>query len=147
MNCLLLRLELLTDSPCKFCKTCISAKYCVIHLGLSMCCEAAKYTMWHTQNTHPWLAKMWCCQKSNFCSGEWVCYAKHLLQWRRVFLCVVLVWQDKCVVRWWCGTAIWARYFAITMSTQFLLYILYVWLSCLVSWISWSLSVTCANEE
>lgn len=49
MKCLLLRLELLTDSPCKFCKTCISAKYCVIHLGLSMCCEAAKYTMWHTQ--------------------------------------------------------------------------------------------------
>lgn len=49
MNCLLLRIELLTDSPCKFCKTCISAKYCVIHLGLSMCCEAAKYTILHTQ--------------------------------------------------------------------------------------------------
>ncbi len=49
MKCLLLWLELLTDSPCKFCKTCISAKYRAIHLGSSMCGEYAKYTMWHIQ--------------------------------------------------------------------------------------------------
>ena len=41
--------------------------------------------------------------KSIFCSGEWACYAKHLLQWRRVLLFVVLVWQDKCIARWWCA--------------------------------------------
>ena len=49
MGCLLSQLELLADGSCKFCKTCISARYRAIHLGSSMCCEDAKYTMWHTQ--------------------------------------------------------------------------------------------------
>ena len=49
MNCLLLQLELLIDDSCKFCKTYINAKYRAIHLGSSMCCEDAKYTMWHIQ--------------------------------------------------------------------------------------------------
>ena len=49
MDCLLLQLELLADGLCKFYKTRINAKYCTIHLGVSMCCEDAKYTMWHTQ--------------------------------------------------------------------------------------------------
>lgn len=49
MGCLLSQLELLADGSCKFCKTCISAKYRAIHLGSSMCGEYAKYTMWHIQ--------------------------------------------------------------------------------------------------
>ena len=49
MDCLLSQLELLADGTYKFCKTRINAKYRAIHLGLSMCCEDAKYTMWHTQ--------------------------------------------------------------------------------------------------
>ena len=133
-----------------FAKTCISTKQRMTNIGqpehipMAQTCEiyCAAYI-----NTHPWLAKMRCCQKSIFCSGEWAHYAKHLLQWRRVFLCVVLVWQDKCAVRWWCGVAIRVRYFAITMFTQFLLCMLCVWLGCLAFWISCSLSATCANEN
>ena len=49
MNCLLSRLELLTDGPYKFCKTRIKVKYGAIHSCTSMCSEDAKYTMWHTQ--------------------------------------------------------------------------------------------------
>lgn len=49
MNCLLLRLELLIDDSYKFCKTRMNATYRAMHLGSSMCCEAAKYTILHTQ--------------------------------------------------------------------------------------------------
>ncbi|RKW03315.1 MAG: hypothetical protein D8B38_01900 [Candidatus Saccharimonas sp.] len=49
MKCLLLRLELLIDGSYKFCKTRMNATYRAMHIGLFMCCEAAKYTMWHTQ--------------------------------------------------------------------------------------------------
>lgn len=49
MGCLLSQLELLADGLCKFYKTRINAKYRAIHPGVSMCCEDAKYTMWHIQ--------------------------------------------------------------------------------------------------
>jgi len=49
MGCLLSQLGLLIDGSCKFYKTRINAKYCAIHPCSSMCCEDAKYTMWHTQ--------------------------------------------------------------------------------------------------
>ena len=49
MNCLLSQLELLADGSYKFYKIRINAKYGAIHSCTSMCCEDAKYIMWHTQ--------------------------------------------------------------------------------------------------
>ena len=49
MDCLLSQLELLTNGSYKFCKIRRNARYCAIHPCTSMCCEDAKYTMWHIQ--------------------------------------------------------------------------------------------------
>lgn len=106
MNRSLSWLKLWANGSWKFCKTHMGAKcgqQTSNSLSTSLRRKCAKYTCAAYINTHPWLAKMWRCQKSNFCSGEWAHYAKHLLQWRRVLLFVVLVWQDKCVTRWWCA--------------------------------------------
>ena len=147
MGCLLSQLELLADGSCKFCKNVYKHK--ISHDTSLLVYVLRRCEIYHLAytNTHAWLAKMWCCQKSIFYSDKLTRYAKHLLQWHRVLLCIALLRDDECAARWWRGVAIRARYFAITMSTQFLLYILYVWLSCLVSWISCSLSAMCANEE
>lgn len=147
MDCWLLQLELLIDGSCKFCKNVYKRKISrdtSLHIYVQRGCEI--YHLAYT-STQAWPAKMWCCQKPIFYSDKWTCYAKHLPQWHRVLLCIALLRENECAARWWCGTAIRARYFAITMSTQFLLYILYAWLGCLAFWISWSLSATCAHEE
>ena len=83
-----------------FAKTCISTKYRTIHPCSSMCCEDAKYTMWHTQILTLGLQKCDAVKNQFFCSGKLTRYAKHLLQWHRVLLCIALLRDDECAARW-----------------------------------------------
>ena len=64
-----------------------------------MCCEAAKYTILHTQILTLGLQK---CDavKIKFYLDKLTRYAKHLLQWHRVLLHIALLREDECVACW-----------------------------------------------